>query len=340
VTECDMPLSGHPNFRAERLDRLSELLHERLSAKISKVLKKPFIDAKGNRCDLPTSVLWSCSYSVPLRLKFPEGQHLRVQFWRRGLGATQTQKEVIAVHQGQSCISFAEAEVDFGDDLAQLAWRIPLEILERKLVALTGCSVTRRLEFDPVLPLITPQSRTMLQILDSLLGVVDAGLPAAPAKSMRVELESALAVSLLCASRHNYRDLLDRNCPAAAPWQVRRAESFIETNWDKPITLEDIVAASGASARSVFRAFRRSRGYTPLQFRKHIRLLHAKQLLHDNSSALSVTEVALVCGFSDLSRFSKDFSRALACPRRRSYASQRTDWRSRPRSPQVESPKA
>ena len=81
-------------------------------------------------------------------------------------------------------------------------------------------------------------------------------------------------------------------------------------NWDKPITLEDIVTASGASARSVFRAFRQSRGYTPLQFRKHIRLLRAKQLLHDESAALSVTEVALICGFPDLSRFSKDFSRA------------------------------
>lgn len=310
MIDYDMPLSGHPNFRAETLDRLSELLHERLSAKISKVLKEPSIDARGNRCDLPTSVLWSCSYSVPLRLKFPEGQHLRVQFWRRGLGATQTQKEVIAVHQGQSCISVAEAEVDFGDDFAQLAWRIPLESLERKLAALTGCSITRRLEFDPALTLTTPQSRAMLQILDLLLGVIDAGPPAAAAKSIKSELESALVVSLLCAARHSYRDLLDRDCPAAAPWQVRRAECFIEMNWDKPITLEDIVTASGASARSVFRAFRQSRGYTPLQFRKHIRLLRAKQLLHDESAALSVTEVALICGFPDLSRFSKDFSRA------------------------------
>jgi AraC-like DNA-binding protein len=246
-------------------------------------------------------------------LKFPEGQHLRVQFQLRGLGTTRIGKEVIAVNKEQSCISSGEAEVDFGDDFAQIAWRIPLDALERKLAASTGHLVTRRLEFDPVLNLTTPQSRTVLQILQSILGVIDGG-PATPAKLMQAELESALLVSLLCAARHNYRELLDRGCPAAAPWQVCQAESFIEANWDKPITIEDLVSASGAGARSVFRAFRQSRDYTPAQFKRHIRLQRAKRLLQDDNSTLSVTEIALTCGFPDVSRFSKDFSRAFGVP--------------------------
>jgi transcriptional regulator GlxA family with amidase domain len=149
----------------------------------------------------------------------------------------------------------------------------------------------------------------MLHVLASLLEITHAG-PAASARLLRSELESALLVALLCAARHNYRDVLERDFPAAAPRQVHRAESFIEANWDKPITVDNIVEASGASARSVFRAFRQSRGYTPLQFAKQIRLQHAKRLLQDCDSTKKVTEVALTCGFSDLSRFSKDFSRA------------------------------
>lgn len=314
VIVSNLPLSAYPSFRAETVDHVSGLVQDKLSATIIKVMSKaPVIDARGNRLDLPSSVLWSCSYGVPLRLKFPEGEHVRVQFQRRGVGATRAGKEMIEINEKQSCIYAGGAEVDFGDDFAQIAWRIPLDALERKLAALTGHSVTRPLEFDPVLNLETPQSRAMLQILETLLGIIDTG-PAASTKLLRTELESALLVSLLCAARHNCRDLLDRDGPAATPWQVRRAENFIEVNWDKPITLDDIVSASGASARSVFRAFRQSRNYTPLQFRKNVRLRHAKRLLQDDSSTLSVTEIALTCGFPDLSRFSKDFSRAFGVP--------------------------
>ena len=299
-----------PSFRTRSVDRLSEIVQTSFAATITKLVRKDAeIDARGDRFELPSTVLWSCSYGMPIRLRFPEGEQLRVQFQRRGFGATHAGKEVIAVDQRQSCIFGGEAEVDFGDGYAQVAWRVPVDALRRKLSVLTGCSITHPLAFDPVLNLTTPQSRSMLHVLESLLGIIDAE-PAVSARLLRSELESALLVALLCAARHNYRDVLDRGVPAAAPWQVRRAESFIEANWDKPITIDDIVEAGGASARSVFRTFRQSRGYTPLQFAKQIRLRHAKRLLEDRDSTNNVTEVALTCGFSDLSRFSKDFSRA------------------------------
>ena len=306
----DLPLSIHPSFRADTIDRLSEAVHTKLSAKITKILEvEPSIHAQGNRFVLPSSVLWSCSYGLPVRLKFPAGPNLRVQFHRRGLGAVRIGKEMVAVNKSQSPMHMGETEVDFGADFAQVAWQVPLDSLERKLGALLGVSVTRRLEFDAVLDLTTPQSLTMVQVLESLLGIIDTGA-AGPARLIRSELESALLVALLCSARHNYRDPLDREGPAAAPWQVRRAESYIEANWDQPVTVETIVAASGASARSVFRAFRQSRGYTPLQFVKQVRLRHGRRLLEDCGANLSVTEVALTCGFSDISNFSKDFSKA------------------------------
>jgi AraC-like DNA-binding protein len=314
VAADDLPLSMHPSFRADTIGRLSEAVHVKLAATIARVLEdRPSIRAQGNRFVLPSSVLWSCCYGLPIRLKFPEGANLRVQFHRRGLGAAQVGKESVPVSKSQSPMHMGETDVDFGADFAQVAWQIPLDSLERKLGALLGSPVTRRLEVDPVLDLTTPQARTMLQVLESLLGIIDAG-PAGPSQLIRSELESALLVALLCSARHNYRDTIERGAPAAAPWQVRRAESYIEANWDKPVSVEDIVAASGASARSVFRAFRQSRGYTPLQFVKQVRLRQAKRLLEDPAANLSVTEIALVCGFSDISNFSKDFSRTFGVP--------------------------
>ena len=306
----DLPLSSHPDFRIRSVDALAENLQTRFSATLSKVAEQhePF-DAKGNRFALPSTILWSCSYSRPLRLRFPEGRLLRVQFQREGVGATRAGREVIAVTENQACVFAGEAEVDFREDYIQLAWRVPIDTLERKLAALTGDPLARPLEFAPAMELSTPQARAMLHILESLLGLIDAG-PTVPTVLMQSELESALLVSLLCSASHDYRELLERGTPAAAPWQVRRGESFIEANWDKPFNLEELVAATGASARSLFRTFRQNRGYTPRQFLKQVRLHRARQLLLDPGSALNVTDIALICGFSDLSRFSKDFSKA------------------------------
>ena len=314
VTANDLPLGAFPGFRAETFDALGELVHTKLSAIITKAPKSPrLIDAKGNRLDLPSSTLWACSYGFPLSLKFPEGRHLRVQFKRGGSGATRIGANAIPISETQSCIHAGEAEVDFGENYTQVAWRVPVEALERKLTALTGHSVGRGLQCDPLLDLTTPPSRTTLRILEALLGTVGAG-PSASVRLVQAELESALVVSLLGSARHNYSDLLNRGCPSVAPWQVHRVEGFIEENWDKPISLEDMVSAAGASARSVFRAFRQSRDYTPRQFMKSVRLRHAKRLLESDDSTFSVTEVALTCGFSDLGRFSKDFTKAFGEP--------------------------
>lgn len=310
----NLPLSAHLDFQAESVDGLAEAVQARLAATVVNIGTDPLpINARGNRFDLPSGVLWSCSYGVPLRLRFAETGDFRIQFHRRGLGATQTGTKTITVTERQSCISIGEVEVDFGKDFAQVAWRVSAGVLERKLSSLTGCVLPRHLEFDPVLNLSTPEARPILQLLESLLGITEAG-NIASTRLIQTELENALHVALLCSARHNLRDWLDRDCLRPAPWQVRRAETFIEENWDKPITLEDIVAASGASARSVFRGFKEYRGYTPVQFARYIRLQHAKRLLQDPETRLSVTQIAMACGFADVSRFSKDFSRAFGSP--------------------------
>ena len=100
----------------------------------------------------------------------------------------------------------------------------------------------------------------------------------------------------------------------AAPRQVRLVEAHIEANWEKPFLIEDMVAITGSSARSIYRAFRSSRGYSPSEFVKRQRLIQARSLLQNPDSMTTVTQVAFACGFSDVSRFSKEFSKAYGEP--------------------------
>jgi len=102
--------------------------------------------------------------------------------------------------------------------------------------------------------------------------------------------------------------------PAVAPrlqapitWQVRRAEEYIETHWNQPITIASIARATAASARSIFYHFKSSRGQSPMSFLKQVRLEHAREMLEKSGIGRSVTEIAIDCGFGNLGHFAGDY---------------------------------
>ena len=121
------------------------------------------------------------------------------------------------------------------------------------------------------------------------------------------ELEQAIITSFICVNRHSESHLFDSVSPGVAPWQVTRAEEYIEANWDQPITVEALVVVTNASARSIFQSFRDCRGYSPMAFVKQVRLRHAQRMLMTLKEEISVTGVAFRCGFSNLGHFSKDY---------------------------------
>ncbi len=96
----------------------------------------------------------------------------------------------------------------------------------------------------------------------------------------------------------------------AAFWQVRRAEAYIEANWEQPLTIEALALVAGVSARTLFHSFKKSRGYSPMDFVKRIRLNHARRMLQDTHNSTSVTDVAFTCGFGNLGHFSGYYRRA------------------------------
>ena len=61
------------------------------------------------------------------------------------------------------------------------------------------------------------------------------------------------------------------------------------------------------SARSLFRQFKKDRGYSPADFAKRIRLDRARELLEQSGGEASVTQIALRCGFQNPGHFARDF---------------------------------
>ena len=303
-----IPLHGHVRFATNNDEDLSRAVSEALGARLIQATRGLSV-SRGNQFRLPRSELWACAYSHRTKLSFGGGDYLRVQIPLSGLAVTSTAGRELPVAAARGCITSSEATIAFGENFKQIAWRISREELVRKLASITGLPCTKPLEFSPSLDLGRPTTSCILTILNSILTCIDT-LPAESRALVVSELEEALMVALLGSADHNLRPLLNRRVDQAATWQVRRTEEFIEANCDRPLRVEDLAEVTGSSARSLYRAFRQQRGYTPMEFLMQRRLERARRVLADPQNKLTITAIALAAGFASVSHFSRTFSAA------------------------------
>ena len=89
--------------------------------------------------------------------------------------------------------------------------------------------------------------------------------------------------------------------------QVLEAARYIGENYMHPITTDDVAAAVGFSPNYLTRRFRLSAGIGLHEYIVFIRLHHAAQELV--TTADSITDIALRCGFSDSNYFKDSFKK-------------------------------
>jgi len=225
----------------------------------------------------------------------------------KGAGTHQVGGKDVTVSRGGGVIlSPGGAVLQFGPQFEHLSMAVRPAALMRKLSAIVGDLRLGPLRFDPAVNAGNPQSKT----LERLVGFVNAEFDVSPSQMppiLQSELQQSMITSFLMANANNYSGLLHGEPVAAASWQVRRAEQFIEANWDQPITIEALVAATNVSARSLFASFKAGRGYSPMDFVKRVRLEHARQKLLSPDAGTSVTGVAYDCGFGNSGHFAVDY---------------------------------
>lgn len=100
-----------------------------------------------------------------------------------------------------------------------------------------------------------------------------------------------------------------RSAGGLAPWQSRRACDLMASDLRGGLTLADIAQACGVSVSHFLRAFRRTMGVPPHKWLMNERVRRAKELLR--WSKLSLSEVALACGFTDQSHLTRVFRGAV-----------------------------
>ncbi|QCG95408.1 MULTISPECIES: AraC family transcriptional regulator [unclassified Azospirillum] len=92
-----------------------------------------------------------------------------------------------------------------------------------------------------------------------------------------------------------------------AAWQVRRVTTYIDDHLASSIRNRDLAAAAKLSCGYFCQAFKDSFGCPPHAYIVRRRVERAKELLETTTTPLS--QIALDCGFSDQSHFSRIFRR-------------------------------
>lgn len=102
--------------------------------------------------------------------------------------------------------------------------------------------------------------------------------------------------------RSNGREVL-------APWQVQRTKDLIASRISESVSLAELARDCQLSVSHFARAFKRSIGVAPHRWLVEQKMEHGKRLL--KSTSLTITAIALECGFSHRVPFSNAFRRTI-----------------------------
>lgn len=89
--------------------------------------------------------------------------------------------------------------------------------------------------------------------------------------------------------------------------QIKKINSFIEENFLRGLTLQELSAEINVSPQHFCRAFKETFNTTPLQSLIDKRINYAKDLLKDNN--ISITEIGIQAGFGGSSHFADTFKK-------------------------------
>ena len=255
--------TGHPDAVRETLARVyaAPTLELRHGTKM--------LNARMNECRLPNIMLSYGSYGGDVVLDFPAGDCFLQLVVLRGNAEITSRRESVTAPKSVVITPDAGYQAKYSADYEALYLKIKPQALTNKLVAMTGATIGGPLPMS-----LQPNRTQAAQILRRYLVVLANTLndAVAPLPAWWVaQTEQLLMVMFLCGHQHGYSHLLEQEAPDSAPWQVRKAEEYIEANWQQAVTLEDLAELTGVSAFSLFRSFRKSRGCSPLQFASQVR---------------------------------------------------------------------
>lgn len=163
-----------------------------------------------------------------------------------GAASTAAGRSSVDIHERQACMTSAgnasRMHCEAGHE--RLTLRLDNQALQRKMAAILGGQPRGRLEFEDALNMEQPQAQMLLRMLLYTARELELNFANLPPLVL-AELEQSIIVAVLTANRHTFSSYFEAPSSELAPWQIRRAEEYIEANAHRAVMLEELAAATG-----------------------------------------------------------------------------------------------
>jgi len=234
-----------------------------------------------------------------------------LQVQHRGETVLQRNADTLRLAPGAGCVTGPGERIGMEWDArsAQFVVRLDRRSVERRLEALLEQPLCEPLRFARAIAFRAPKQRMIWRLIHSAIDDLDAGAGAgllAEAAAAR-PFEDMLINALLLSQPHNYAQGLRGGLSPAAPRHVTVAERYIGDHIAEPITVADLVAATGVSARALHDGFAKFRGLSPMRYVRRRRLDGVRRDLMAAAPGETVTAIASRWGVSQLGRFAVEY---------------------------------
>ncbi len=119
-----------------------------------------------------------------------------------------------------------------------------------------------------------------------------------------------MLLSALISLPNNQREkLYESRHYETSPGIVHRAEEYMRAHLTEAISIIDVLRVCDCSRSTLFAVFRTARGYTPMEFLTEQRLQKTRKKLLTPHPDVSVSSIALDCGFTNFGRFARIYKK-------------------------------
>jgi AraC-like DNA-binding protein len=299
------------SLQSPRLDEIEDLCNRFVTPhRLTRASRIQEADSKLSVHGIKDLGIFTVAYGAELTAQiYPTDRDDRLAFIiaERGAGHAKMDGQEYGFKAEQAAIipSGPELFMHYQDNCETVSVLLNRRKLAEQCAKLLGHEIDDLMEFDRQMSFESAGGQSLRR-----LGLYVAGELSDPFSMTRQvptvaqKLEQMVSTAFLLGHSHTYSNALLRPQSAAVPFYVKRAEAYIEAHFAEPLSLADIAAHAGVSARSLQNGFQNFRNTTPMGFLRSLRLKHAHEmLLLSDPSIVTVTEIALRCGFGHLGEF-------------------------------------
>jgi AraC-like DNA-binding protein len=259
---------------------------------------------------LPNSYLGYIQYGSAATVRVPDDRQRDdyfLHFPLRGRAEVNNDAGSVICRPGLAVISSPHGHVTHSEaGSTRLTASLTAAAVTGQLAALLGERPRQPLAFTSAIDLESPVGRRIdRQIRLAIADLDDDAVAANP--MMAGMYEQLIITGLLLYQPNTYSAALAR--PAARPTsqEVKRAVDFMQSRLRSPITLADVVTASGIPGRTLIKHFKDEWGTSPMRYLRDARLRRVHEALARARPTDSVTDIALMWGFNHLGRFAVEY---------------------------------